>query len=718
MKPSLFCSSAILSALMLAAPAAAQQSDAQDEDVIVVEGSQVDLTELYAGDQVARGARAGILGNVDYMDLPFAATAYTDELIRAQQARSVGDVLQNDPGVRVAKGFGNFQELYVVRGFPVYSDDMTYNGVYGILPRQYVAAELIDRVEVFRGANSFLNGAAPGGSAVGGAFNIVPKRAPEEAFSRFTLGIESEDHLYGAADIARRFGQGDAFGVRVNAVRRNGETAIEDQDRELTVLSLGADYDGEMFRFSADAGYQNHRINAPRPQVTPLGAVPEAPEDDANYAQPWTFTDEEQLFGVIRAEADFSDAVSAWAALGGRKGEEANVLANPSATEAGATTAYRFDNTREDEVISADAGVRAEVETGPLRHRIIASVSAIGIDSENAYAFSSFAGFASDLYDPIPVAPPAPDFFVGGELDDPLQTEKVENSSFALADMVSLLDGAVLATAGIRYQDIETASFDYNTGDELSRYADDAVTPAFGLVVKPNTYLSVYANYAESLQPGQIAPANSGGTPVLNAGEVLAPFRGEQIEAGLKYDGGSFGGTLSVFEIEQPSAIVVDQVFTDAGAQESRGIELTVFGELGEQVRLLGGATLLDAEYARTDGGLNEGNTPIGIPDLQINLNAEWDIPALPGLTVDGRIAHTSEQYIDAANTGEIPSWTRLDLGARYALRAYGEEVTLRGRVQNVTGEDYWASTGGYPGANYLVQGGPRTVLLSASVEF
>jgi outer membrane receptor protein involved in Fe transport len=56
----------------------------------------------------------------------------------------------------------NFQELYVVRGFPVYSDDVAYDGLYGLLPRQYVAAEFLERLEVFRGANTFLNGAAPG----------------------------------------------------------------------------------------------------------------------------------------------------------------------------------------------------------------------------------------------------------------------------------------------------------------------------------------------------------------------------------------------------------------------------------------------------------------------------------------------------------------------------------------------------------------------------
>jgi iron complex outermembrane receptor protein len=44
--------------------------------------------------------------------------------------------------------------------------------------------------------------------------------------------------------------------------------------------------------------------------------------------------------------------------------------------------------------------------------------------------------------------------------------------------------------------------------------------------------------------------------------------------------------------------------------------------------------------------------------------------------------------------------------------------VTLRARIDNATGKDYWASAGGFPGAGYLVQGAPRTVVVSASVDF
>lgn len=702
----------------LTTPAMAQSaSDPATADEIVIVGSQVELTRDYAGGQVARGGRAGLLGNLDMMDAPFAGTAYTEELIQNQQAQSVGDVLQNDPVVRVAKGFGNFQELYVIRGFPVFSDDMTYNGVYGILPRQFVAAEILERVEVFRGANSFLNGAAPGGSGVGGAFNLVPKRAPDETLNRVTLGTESGGQLYGAFDGARRFSDGD-FGLRLNLVRRDGETAIENQERELSVVSLGGDYRGSRARFTADVGYQDHVIDAPRPQVTPLGAAPNAPDGDSNFAQPWTHTDERQLFGAARVEFDLTDAITAWAAAGGRRGEEENVLANPSAAADGTTATYRFDNAREDDIVSADAGVRAEFETGPVSHRLIVSASAIKLESRNAYAFSNFAGFPGSLYAPTAVAPPAATFFTGGALANPLKTEEVNNHSVAIADMIGFFDDRFVVTVGARQQWIETQTFDYNTGAELSRYKDDAITPSIAAVYKPSETLSLYANYSESLQPGAIAPATSGGSPVLNAGAVLEPYRGEQYEAGVKYDAGDYGATVSVFRLSRPNAIVAGQVFQASGEQEARGIEASVFGEPVEGFRILGGLTLLDAELTRTQGGVNEGNTPIGIADLQANLTLEWDATFAPGLSFDARLQHTGEQYINEANTATTPDWTRLDLGARYTLNVQDKPVTLRGRVENVTGEDYWASAGGYPGANYLVLGGPRAFVVSASLDF
>lgn len=708
--------SASLLALTTAAPALAQDAAPETTTLedIVVTGSQVSLPPVYAGGQVARGGRVGLFGALDTMDTPFSSTSYTEELIRNQQARSVADVLQNDPVVRVTKGFGNFQELYVIRGFPVYSDDMTYNGLYGVLPRQFVAPELLERVEVFHGATAFLNGAAPGGSGVGGAFNLLPKRAPNQPLNRLTAGWSGADEIYAAADLARRFGEDGAWGGRLNLVSRAGEGAVDGEDSELRVVGLGVDRRGDRVRFSADLGWQAHRLDAPRPSVTPAGAVPTPPSADVNFAQPWTYTDEKQLFGAVRGEFDLSDAVTAWAAFGGRDGKEDNRLANPTAQADGTLSAYRFDNIREDSVWSGDIGVRAELTTGPVGHRLVASASQVQSRSRNAYAFSNFAGFASDLYAPIDVAAPAADFFVGGDLAAPNVTERVKNSSFAVADMLSFLDGRVLATVGARYQEIGTRSYDYNTGAPLSRYEGHAVTPAFAVVYKPTDRLSLYANYAEALIPGKIAPAFVNGVEVENDGEVLDPFTGEQAEVGVKYDAGMFGGALSVFRTTLQSEYFdpATRLYTSGGEQENRGVELSLFGEPMAGLRLLGGATWLDAEVKRSE------TAPIGVPEFQGSLNVEWDVPMLAGLTLEGRAVHTGSQAVSADNAVELDSWTRFDAGVRYAFEAGGQPLTVRARVENLADEDQWVAVGGYPGANYLTLGQPRTFRVSISTDF
>ena len=730
--PTVFSSLAVLAMALGPAVAAAQQAPAtKDQPVeleeVVVTGSQVTLPDAYSGGQVARGGRAGILGNLDMMDTPFASTNYTADLILDQQAKGIADVLANDPNVRAARGFGNFQEVFLIRGFPAFSDDMTYNGIYGILPRQYVAAEFMERVELFRGASAFLNGAAPGGSNLGGTVNLVPKRAPDEPLTRLTAGYENAAAGYLAADVGRRFGADGATGIRANAVYRDGETSVEDQDRQLTVLSFGVDHRGENLRLAADFGYQDHHIDAPRPSVTPLGEIPKAPDADGNFAQNWTYTDEKQLFGVVRAEYDVSDRTAIWGAFGLRNGEEKNVLMLPSADADGATSSFRFDNVREDDVYSGEVGLRTDFDTGSVGHRVILSASLFSAEFRNAYVFF-LTPFANDLYDPTPVDPPSTGAWPGGDMSSPHVTESIDTSSYAIADTLSFADDRFLLTIGARQQNIQGENFDYNSGERYSKYDESKVTPVGGIVYRPSERISVYANYIEGLIKGDIPPTVANGLPVVNGGIAQDPYQAEQIEAGVKYDSGAYGATFSVFSVTRPFGILepIDDpnypdgalVFKAGGEQRNRGVELSLYGELATGLRLLGGLTWLDAEMTKTQDGVNQGKTAVGSPDLQANVNLEWDVPGVQGLTFDGRVIYTSSQYADAANTIEVDSWMRLDIGARYGTEIAGRPVTVRARIDNVTDESDWVSVGGYPGSNYLVLGAPRTFILSASVDF
>ncbi len=683
------------------------------------------LAQPYAGGQVARGGRVGLLGTQDIMSTPFSITSYTNELIQDRQARSVGDVLQNDPGVRVARGFGNFQESYFIRGFILSSDDVAYNGLYSLLPRQYIATELFERVEVLRGASTFLTGASPGGDGIGGTVNLVPKRAPNDPLTRFTTGFSSGGQFSVSTDIARRFGPGDSTGIRLNVANRSGDTAIDDEHSRTSLVSLGLDWRSADTRLSADIGWQENKLKRARPNVTLRGvtSVPDAPDASSNFAQPWSYSNERDVFGTVRAEHDFSDKLTGWAAFGMRRSDEANSLANVTVTNGstGDGNFYRFDNTRKDSVNTGELGLRAKVRTGPVGHEFVASASFFDLKKKNAYVMDYLNTFQTNLYNPTTYSRPAfsAGALVGNDLDDPALQGRTRLSSYALGDTMSFLDDKVLLTLGIRHQRLSSRSYAYNTGTENGAYDASRNSPAAGIVFKVTPSVSLYANYIEALVAGDTAPLNANGKPVPNGGESLQPYVSKQKEVAVKYNGGGLGAGLALFSTDKPRAAYdASNRITASGKDRHQGIELTVFGEPIDRVRVLGGLTFLDAKQRSTGNTAIDGNRVIGVPRFQANLGAEWDIPGVQGLAVDGRVVYTGASYADDANTLKVPGWTRFDAGLRYMMDVDGHVVTLRARVENIANRNYWASVGGYPGNGYLVLGGPRTFSLSASMDF
>lgn len=190
----------------------------------------------------------------------------------------------------------------------------------------------------------------------------------------------------------------------------------------------------------------------------------------------------------------------------------------------------------------------------------------------------------------------------------------------------------------------------------------------------------------------------------------------------MKLDWHTYGASFGVFRIEQPQLVTVDNVSSVDAEQRNRGIEISVFGEPLPGLRLLAGGTLVDTELRGTVAtingvqvrGANDGNRAVGVPEFQYNLSADWDVPGVQGLALNGLMLRTGGQYYDSANDLGIAAWTRLDLGARYAFKMDERDITLRAGVENVANEAYWKSANG----SYLTQGAPRTLKVSATVDF
>lgn len=710
----------VLSASAFAMPAFADDEAPAGEDEIIVVAQKANRTE------VTRGGSVGVLGDKPAEDIPFSIKSYNAALILNQQPDTLGEVLENDPTIRTTLGFGIAGEVFVIRGFDLSSDDVGFDGLYGITPRQLVAPELFSSVQVINGASAFLNGAAPGGSGIGGSVNLIPKSA-ERDVTRVTAGYTSASHFAGAVDVSRRFGANDQWGIRLNGSARSGDIAINDEFHSSYVLGATVDYDGGPFRAMLSLNYQRLNQTNWRGQVGVGSVIPAVPDADTNYSQPWSQILTKDYFGALNLEYDLSDNAMIYAKFGARDGHEDQTTASITVTNptTGAATGSGSYVPRNDNNESAITGIRVKLNGGGISHEFNFGGAMSWQTNRNAYDFAA-TSYATNLYNPVVVAAPAAGGYVGGNLADPFPISRTRVGSVFASNTMGFFNDRLLVTGGLRLQEIETKGYSYFGGAQTESYKENAVTPVVGVVVKPAQGLSFYGNRIEGLVKGPTAPTFitdgfGNNIAVKNGGAVLPPVKSVQYEVGGKLSLGRFNAGLALFQIDKPNSFVdtTTLIYGNYGVQRNRGLEVTIDGEVTRGLRVITGLTLNDAKLRKTAGGFNEGKDAIGVPEVLANANVEWDV-ASTGLTLTGRVVYTGKQAVDAANTLELEDWTRFDLGARYVAVLGDTPLTLRFGVDNVANNSYWASAFNAFSAfgTKLIQGGPRTFKLSASVEF
>ncbi|RZT30769.1 TonB-dependent receptor [Cupriavidus agavae] len=676
---------------------------------VTVAAGRIDAEALpapYAGGQVARGSRLGLLGNTDVMDSPYSSMSYTAKTIEDQQAKTIGDVLANDPTVRFTTSAGHLYENYTVRGFDISSSDLAWNGMYGLAPYGHSPTEFVERVELLRGPTALLTGMSPSG-AVGGVINIVPKRATADPINRFTANYVSEGNVGGAVDLGRRFGPDNAFGVRFNGAYDDGRTGVDGQSKKRALGAVALDYAGERVRASLDAYANEEDVrNGSAWMASFTRTVPEPPKAGTNIL-PGAWGKLRNRAFVARGEVDITQDWTAYAGLGSLHYEYSGFINGTRANNVqpnGNYTGYTYNQKGFTDTFSAETGVRGNVRTGPVTHKLVLGYTYLGLRTGTINVTSP--AFISNIYSPItpPLATPpsaAP------------KTNDTTLTSLALADTLGFLDDRVQLTLGVRHQRVQAKNFNA-TGAITADYDESALTPTLGLVVKPwGPQWSLYGNYVEGLSQGDTVTDIS----AANYRQTFAPYKTRQMEAGVKWDSGRLTQTLSVFQIKRPSLIkdTASNTYNPDGERRHRGVEWNVYGEVLRGTRVLGGLAYTRAVLTHTAGGAYDGNTAFGSPTWSGNLGLEWDLPWLPALTLTGRVTYTGSQFVNTANTQKIDSWTRYDIGARYVTRIQGKRVGFYASVENLLNKSYWA---GSFNDGYVTQNAPRTFKLSTTVDF
>ena len=330
---------------------------------------------------------------------------------------------------------------------------------------------------------------------------------------------------------------------------------------------------------------------------------------------------------------------------------------------------------------------------------------------------------ANNIYNPIQYDQPAysQNALFGNNLDTPKLTTRTRLRSIAIGDNLKALDDKLTVMLGGRYQTIMQENYNYGTSIKSGEYDESKFTPALGLSYKILPEVSVYANYIESLAKG-LSNTNS----TTKETTTLKPFVAKQKEIGAKYENDQFGASLSLFDIDKQRAVLENSVFSDAGKYVHRGVELNTFGQLTDSLKVLGGATWIDAKQKNTGNVNYDNKKEVGVAEFQANVGADWKLPTVQDVSLNAQVTYTGSTHASLDNKLKVGDWTTLDLGATYKTQLGQTPTTFNFRVNNVFDKNYWSSVGLFDNINsttntnngYLVAGQPRTFMLSAAFDF
>ncbi len=668
---------------------------------IVIEG-QSSAAALQSDGLAADGYRAdrisslGPLGATSLKDTPFSVSVVPHELLQNIQAQSPDDVFRVNPSTRTSTPqISGWAPMVNIRGFSTY--DTAWDG----LRRAYSHAtvlEDVERVEVLNGLSGFFYGA----SAPGGMVNYVSKRPTQERYNSVTVGTYGAGQAYVHGDFGGPINQDGSLGYRINIVKQAGDTAIDDQNINRGLISGAFDWQvTDQLKLELNTSYSKYKTENSSTWWSYSIPHGDVPDPEKNWGQKWIRDEFEKKKAELRATYELNDSIT----LRGAYSKEyinrpvQDHIMNAVASPGEYTQVAIHSGRTKDEFDAAQILADLTFDTGSISHKITTGYQMYS-DKQWGTPYSPNTGWLGPFPLSSPTYLPYPTFPI--DQSTPYYAGRVQNQNFVIGDQVELTERLTML-AGATYSKIQSVSYDSGGSLSSPRYDQGRWSPSTSLIYKITPTISIYGSYIEGLEQGGVAPDGT-----LNNGMVMAPMISRQKEIGIKAEVSEVLLTAALFDIEKAYEFVnSENIYTQNGRQNHRGIELTATGKVTDNLTLLGGITLLNA---KVKGGDYDGNAPTDVAKVLAKLYAEYEVPRIEGLVLTGGIQHTGKQWADDVNTDRLSAYTTFDLGARYTTTAYGDPLTVRFGVTNVANKAYWQNS------HYI--GAPRTVAFSIQKQF
>ncbi len=653
--------------LLLSAVMFAQTDGNSDDQVeeVVVKGNV-----LYS-DQVN-----ALKTPVPVLDVPQTVTIVTDDDIRSQGFREIGDIIRYTPGVNTSQGEGH-RDAVVFRGVRS-TADFFLDGVRDDV-QYYRSLYNVEQVEILRGPNALLFGR--GGT--GGIINRVTKKAVlGKAFGGYDLGTDS----FGALDFAADYN-----------VQTSSNSALRFNIHSDALENHRDHYDGTRFGMN--------------PTVTVALSDKTTVELSYEYADHERFIDrgiptinnapDESLSNIVFGDPDINtttleaNIMRANVSHKFSENRKGNLAVQSSSFEKMYQNLYAsgYDGTlvtmdgyldpteRDNFIISGN--IVSEVVTGSVTHTILVGAELINTENKN-HRYDTNWSTTDDDNEVFNISRPM-DFTVNSagiatavNFTNSLKSKTesdISVTSLFVQDQMDLTDNIKLMIGG-RLDSFDITVDDIKNGTSESR-TDDRFSPRAGLIYKPQESVSLYMSYSESFLPRSGEQFKK-----LDATAArLDPDVFESTEIGVKWamtDTLSF--TAAIFDSEQTKA-TYDNVTgenSEIRGLQVDGMEVELRGQVSDKLELAVG-------YSSLDGTTSSGGVAREVPDHTFSLFAKYQVDENFGWALG--VTQQGESHIKDNSTLILPEYTRFDFAAYWNV---SDDMVLRLNVENLSDELYF----------------------------
>ena len=652
---------------------------------------------------------------VPILDVPQSVSVITDEDIKLQGFRQIGDLIRYTPGVNTSQGEGH-RDAVVFRGVRS-TADFYQDGVRDDV-QYYRSLYNVEQVEILKGGDALLFGR--GGT--GGLINRVSKTAQiGETFSSFDTGVDS----FGGGDFAidgnMIVSDNVAFRLNVHVDSLANHRDMFDGDRvgvnptmkfqvnSATTIDLSYEYaDHERF---VDRG-----IPTDDATKSPIDAMTDIVFGTKDLNK--TTLEANILKGSLNHNySDTGKLNFSVTANDFRKVYQNLYVSDYTASMGAKMDGYRDVTMRESLVISLsninefDRGTLAVgfemVDTENNNHRYNTYFSSTRDDNEifmpvrnmnfnvaNGNLTNRRTLETGGLTDADVTQDQVTYVDYISDLNNQSDTD-IEVTSVYLQGNIDLADQWKMILGG-RYDEVETTIKQYGiTVDGTGKGAlngtnpsltkkDSLFSPRLGLIFKPQENMSLYFSYSESFQPRSGEQYKTFvDKQKTTVSSKYNPDVFENTELGFKYDMDSgLSLALAYFMGEQTKATAFDNGTGEETREiglEIDGFEITLNGQINDNNALRFGLASVDATKSKGSGAAKE------IPELTYSLWYTHQANDMFAISLGA--TYQDESYINAESGPLLPDYTRLDMAMTITPT---ENDVVRINIENLSDETYY----------------------------